>query len=771
MSTSRQLAAILFADIQGYTSLMQQDEVKALVLRDKFQKTLEQEIRLHGGRVAVFSGDGALCVFKSATGAVNAAIAVQHKMFEEPSVPLRIGIHTGDVVTEGKNVYGDGVNVASRIESFAVPGSVFISGKVADEIKNQQHISIVSLGNFELKNVSVPVEIFAIRNGNLTVPNKNMLIGKGQRSLVKKRIGLKWLLGTAILLLITGGLVFLNKGKVSSTAVSQPVRTIAVIPFANLSSLKDDEYFADGMCDQILTSLSKISALNILSRTSTLQYRDTKKTMKEISQQTGADILLEGSVQKSGDKIRINVQLIDAIHDKHLWAETYDRQLKDVFTVQSEIAEQISDAMNTTLTDAEKNLFSEKPTENMAAFDLFLRGNKLSSEFWDRTRMDKVPETVSLYEQAIKLDPNFIYAYCELVGLYTEISFRKPVTNSEDYRKKAKEWLDKLSVIPSDNPAIHDTKALYKYEGERDYAGALAELDLIDQYFHNDKQTVSMRGYVLRRMGRLEEALKYFIRSAKMYPKYAFLQIDVASTYVLLRNADSSIYYFDKAIRLKPDQADFYSGKASVYSDLIGDLDMAGRILKDATTFADTTELGMDYIYQDMLRGNYAGAIQRLMNRKDSLYSLSQASIKPNSLILAILHNNEGKKAEAKIYFQKALETAERLVSRFPEDFRAHATLGAAYAGLGEREQALSEGTKSRSLMPISVDAIVGIGPLENLALIHLLLGDQDEAIDILEQLLKMPFGWDATNSKTLYKTHPNWKLLQKNARFQQLLR
>src|SRR6266446_1332053 len=184
MSAIRQLAAILFADIQGYTALMQADEAKAMIIRYKFQKTLTNEIKAHTGHIIQLNGDGAFCIFKSAIEAIHAAIEIQKQMLQEPNVPLRIGIHSGDVITEEKNVYGDGVNVASRIESFAVAGSVFISGKVYDEIKNQKDIEAVSLGKFELKNVSVPMEIFAISNSGLVVPKKEMLEGKGKPLLV-----------------------------------------------------------------------------------------------------------------------------------------------------------------------------------------------------------------------------------------------------------------------------------------------------------------------------------------------------------------------------------------------------------------------------------------------------------------------------------------------------------------------------------------------------------------------------------------------------------
>jgi TolB-like protein/class 3 adenylate cyclase/Flp pilus assembly protein TadD len=771
MNTSRQLAAILFADIQGYTALMQRDETRAMMLREKFQRILETEIKTRGGRVALFSGDGALCVFKSAIQAVHAAIAVQEQMAEDPQVPLRIGIHTGDVITEGKNVFGDGVNVASRIESFAVPGSVFVSRKVVDEIKNQPRIEFISLGRFELKNVDEAIDIFAIKTDKLVVPHKESLVGKGQTVKYRKYNPRKLLIGSALVLILLVAGLFTYTKFISRTTVSQsPFKTIAVLPFANLSGQKDDEYFADGICDEILTQLSKISALNVLSRTSTLQFRNTQKTMKEISDQIGADILLEGSVQKSNGKVRVVVQLIDALHDKHLWAETYDRELKDVFAIQSDIATQIAQALNTTLTQKEEELIAEKPTNNMEAFDFYLRGNKLANGFWESSKMDSVTNAIQMYEQANKLDPKFLNVYSALVSLYVEISFRKPVVNYEEYRMKARQWLDKMMALKIDNPIVHGTIAFYKYEGERDYAGALDELDQVDRANPNDKYSRGLRAYVLRRMGRIDDAQKLFLERYRASPKVSGYVSDVAETYEVLRNPDSAIYYVDKAIQLSPGNADFYIEKAIIYGKYKGDISKAEEVLKNASVVVDNNKFSNIYNEIAMLKGNYSDAINYFVSQKDSFYNLSQSYVVPYAQMIAVMLNNEGKKDEARIYFQKSLDIVSHLAQLHPEDFRMHAAMGVAYAGLGEKEKAFAEGNKAREMMPVSVDAVIGLAPLENLALINTLLGQQDAAIDILEQLLKMPCGWDITNTVPLYRTVPYWKLLQNNPRFQKMV-
>jgi serine/threonine-protein kinase len=665
------------------------------------------------------------------------------------------------------------VNIASRIESLSVSGGVFISEKVYDDIKNQGNISTREIGSFELKNVDTPMAIFAIKDDKLIVPKRETLTGKGEMLAKKRFFSKKLLISLTILLLlcVVSFFAFKKFDTATATAAAGPqFKSIAVLPFANLSGQKDDEYFADGICDEILTRLSKISALNVLSRTSTLQFRDTKKTMKEIGDAIGADVLLEGSVQKSNGKVRINVQLIVAATDKHIWAETYDRELQDVFSIQSDIAEQIAQALNTTLTPNEEELFSEKPTDNMEAFDLYLRGNKYADDFWLYTKMDKVPDAIRMYEEAIRLDSKFLNAYDGLVSLYTEISWRKPVVNYEQYRLKAKEWLDKMIALNIDNPIVHVSNYIYKYEGERDYEGALSELARLDKYFQNDKQTIESKAYVLRRMGRVDEALRLFLRQLTAYPKNVSLLGEVAGTYSLLRNGDSAIYYVDKALKLRPDDAGLYINKAAYYTDLKGDIRIAEEIIGAAVPFVDTTELTGFRIYLDMLKGNNDNAIRGLSLQVDSFYYLSQTDMKPNSLMLAILFNNQGNKEQAKIYFLRSIDILSGVLKSYPEDFRAHSALGIAYAGLGDKQHALAEGNKARDLIPISADAVVGIAPIENLALIYTFLGEQGQAIDILEQLLKLPFGWGCSNTIPLYKTYPYWKPLQSNPRFQKMI-
>ena len=414
MSTSRRLAAILFADIQGYTALMQEDEAKTTMLREKFRKQLDHYVPHYNGRILKSSGDGALCIFNSAIEAVRAAIEIQHAMLQEPTVPVRMGIHAGDVIVEDGDVYGDGVNIASRIESFAVPGSVFISEKVFDEIKNQKDIKTISLGKFALKHVAVPVEIFAVCNNLLVVPKKETLTGKGTILNEKSVSGKKLFIVVAAMVIGLMIFLFLYKKQFLVSADHGNYKTIALIPFANLSSQKEDEYFTAGMYNEILTQLSTIASLHVVSRASMLQFKDSGKTMKEIGDEVGADVLLEGSVQKSNDQVHINVQLTDAKQDKQLWADTYDKEFKDIFSIQSDVARSVVMQLKTNLTPSERAHIEKRPTTNMEAYNLYLKGNF----YLQKVTPDDLAKGYAMMNEAIKLDPAFTLPYLGIALYY-----------------------------------------------------------------------------------------------------------------------------------------------------------------------------------------------------------------------------------------------------------------------------------------------------------------------------------------------------------------
>ncbi|HSN59823.1 MAG TPA: adenylate/guanylate cyclase domain-containing protein, partial [Ferruginibacter sp.] len=336
-----------------------------------------------------FMGDGALCRFVSTTEAVRAAMALQLDMQNPPIVPLRIGMHTGDVIVEGNTVYGDGVNIASRLESFAVPGSIFISAKVYDDIKNQKDIQTISLGKYAFKNVKEPVEIFAVSNPGIKIPdNMSSLEGKGEK-------------------------------------VRQ--QCMLVLPFVNMSNDPEQEFFSDGLTEELISSLSRLKNIKLISRTTSMKYKETTKDIKTIAIETGAAYIMEGSVRKQGNNLRITAQFVDAIHDEHIWAETYRGTMDDIFDIQEMVSTKILEALKMKLTKDEQEILLKRYTENIEAYQLYLQGR----HFWKKRNEEGLQSAISFFEKALEKDADYALAWAgiadtySLMGEYTNISRRK----------------------------------------------------------------------------------------------------------------------------------------------------------------------------------------------------------------------------------------------------------------------------------------------------------------------------------------------------------
>lgn len=451
MSQQRLLAAIMFTDIEDYTSLMQHDEGLAISIRNRHRSVFEETTAMFNGQIIQYFGDGTLSIFTSSVEAVRCAIALQKSFLEDPKIPIRIGVHVGDIVYSKVDIIGDAVNVASRIESCAIPGSVLISDKVHDQIRSHQDIQVKFLDAYDLKNIAEAVPIFAITNEGLVVPKPEDVKGKlkiktlpekPKLSVKKVLIGIS--LVVAFLLIAYYAGAFKNENVLTD-------KSIAVLPFENLSTDDDAEIFRDGITEDILTQLSKIKDLHVISRTSVTQYKETKKSISEIAKELNVSYILEGSIRKYGNDVRITAQLIDAKNDKHLWVEKYDKTLTNIFSVQTEISKEIVDALKVNLSFEELQGLSNVPTQNIEAYKLFLKGRNEA----DKRNKESLAKSILLYKEAIALDPNYAAAYAEIANsiyLETYYSNRDPVEASQlatDYLEKAEKINDKVSRIYS----------------------------------------------------------------------------------------------------------------------------------------------------------------------------------------------------------------------------------------------------------------------------------------------------------------------------------
>lgn len=409
MTSTRQLAAIMFTDIVGFTEMMQSDEQNALGILKKYNSTLHELITRFNGHVNNYYGDGSLCTFQSVTDAVHCAVELQETLRKEPIVPLRIGLHIGEVLFEKGQALGDGVNIASRIQSLGMANSILLSAEIHDKIKNNPALTSISLGSFEFKNVARPHEVYALTVPGLQIPERKKLTGKIKQKTPIKRY--------SILIAFLVVLTFISIWWAGRNQKNQAVDTnkaIAVLPFTDMSRAQDQAYLSDGLTEDIITQLAKIKQFNVTSRTSAMRYKHQDKSLKEIGQELGAQYILEGSVQVAGEMVRITAQLIQASTDEHLWAENYDRPLKDIFSIQSDIATQIAKALQANLSPAEHEQLYKKYTDNTEAYQLYLKGRY----YWNQRAQESIRKGEDYFLQAIALDSNYALAYAGLGDTY-----------------------------------------------------------------------------------------------------------------------------------------------------------------------------------------------------------------------------------------------------------------------------------------------------------------------------------------------------------------
>ena len=476
MPQNRQLAAILFTDIVGYTAMMQQDEQTAVSVNKRYVAVMKEYVSLHGGEILNDYGDGNLCAFSSASGAVRAAIQIQQQLQLEPKVPLRIGLHIGEIFFDDGKVFGDGVNVASRIQSLGIANSILFSSEINSKIKNQAEFKSVYVGRFHFKNVDEPMEVFALANEGFIVPERKKIEGK----LKEKKAYQKWdiLIIVAAILLLSGFFLyryFNNK---------QGITSIAVLPFENGSGDKENEYLSDGIAQEIISQISKIGSLEVKGWVSSVFFKNSNESLKEKAEALGAEDIVSGSILKEGDKVLIRVELTEANTGKRIWGDEYNLKWSDLLNIQTEVAARIVNALNAKLTPREKEGISKHYTENVEAYKFYLRGRY----FWNKLGQENIDSAEAYYKKATDLEPDYALAYAGLADCYS-INFKN--TSQLERVPIAKLYAQKaLSLDSSLSEAL---TTLGFIEQNFDYSWAAARKNLkkaIDLNPNNDQAHV-----------------------------------------------------------------------------------------------------------------------------------------------------------------------------------------------------------------------------------------------------------------------------------------
>ncbi len=474
LKTKRQLAAIMFTDIVGYSAMMQEDEEKAANLRRRHREVFENQHDLHQGKIIQYYGDGALSVFDSALEAVSCAIDIQQLFQEGDVVPVRIGIHMGDIVFSDTEVYGDGVNVAARIESLGITGSILVSGKLNDELKNHKSISTTSLGKVTLKNIQDPMHVFAITNEGIQVP---------------------------------GPLT-------PSTKPERRAKTIAVLPFVNMSASEENEYFSDGITEEIINALAKIKQLKVTSRTSSFHFKNKNIPIREIAAALNVSAILEGSIRVAGTAIRITAQLIEAEEDFHFWSETWDRQMENIFDIQDEISLEIADKLREQFGHFEiQEHLVEEQTKNLDAYDYSLK----AKYHYNKWNPEDVRIAMSLYEKALALDPKHVESLVGLADSYGFLATTGFMPYEEAWTRSG-EIIQQAILLDDRNAGIHYQLANLAFFAQCDY----------------------------------KESARQFARAVEINPNYAEAHHFMCFLHIIAGEREPALEHLDIALAINP---------------------------------------------------------------------------------------------------------------------------------------------------------------------------------------------------------------------------
>jgi serine/threonine-protein kinase len=536
-------------------------------------------------------------------------------------------------------------------------------------------------------------------------------------------------------------------------------RSIAVLPFQNLSDEKENAYFADGIQDDVLTNLSKIGDLKVISRTSVMPYRATQSNAREIGKALGVGTILEGSVRRIGNRVRVNVQLINVVNDQHIWAEDYDRELTDVFDIQSDLAQKIAGELRAKLSPSEKEQIERKPTQNTEAYLAFLEGHDLLTRP-DRLRAD-TEKAEQLFERATRLDPNFAGAFAALGWVEDWMYHTFDPTPAR--KAKAHAAAEEALRLEPNLPEAHLALGFYHYYCERDYQRALDEFAIARKTLPNSSEVYFAVGAIQRRQGKWAESTANMEKAASLSPKDSFLLANVAENYRAVGNFENADNLFDRAIEAAPNSVGARTGKAMLAVDLKGDLSEIDKQLLHIQPGAGSDAEGMiGRAYLLMLQRKFHDAVTILKQLPGDLRS----DEKPKEYLEGVLYTFVNEKKEAHSAFQRARSILEKAIQDGSDDASHHMTLALVLAGLGEKDAAIAEGKLAIALLPESQDALDGPKMTLALAQVYAWTGENDSAFELLERSLTTRAGVTVSS----LKLNPVWDPLRSDSRFQGLI-
>jgi TolB-like protein/class 3 adenylate cyclase len=794
-----EIGHVLFMDIVGYSKQLI-NEQRAL------RQTLNQIVRqteqfrtadATGSLIKSPTGDGMALIFHgSPEEPVECALEISRALKTHPELPLRMGVHSGPVsgvidVNDQTSVAGAGINMAQRVMDCGDGGHILLSKHVAEDLEQYAHWKphLHDLGECEVKHgvrVSV-VNLYTGELGNAEVPEK-FKPQRGKRLIstpIAKATSPRWSMivaGVLIAAVFVIGLLMMfwqrtssksanASAPIPSAAIVIPEKSIAVLPFENLSHDPDNAYFATGIQDEILTRLAKIGSLKVISRTSTQQYAARPANLTEIARQLGVASILEGSVQKAGDQVHINAQLIRAATDEHLWAETYDRTLDNIFGVEAEVAASVAEALKAKLTGVEQHALAEKPTDNTEAYDAYLRG--LAYNLKTSNTPANALGAQKYLREAVQLDPKFalswaLLSYVDARGYITQ-NLQTTVALREEARQAAE---TALTLQPNLGEALH-AKGFYYYSCLKDYDTAVRYFEQARDLLPNSSRIPESLAYVTRRRGQWDRSESYFIEAERVNPRDVNLLSQHALSYVILRRFPDALRKLDQVLNITPDDLGTLTQKAGI-AQAEGNLPRAAALLAPLHPAAEDPNALETQVYQAILERRPAQIVPRLkeiLAKPDPALGYINGELR---FWLGWAEEVAGDHVAAQETWREARSELEPFLKEQPENYFLIGDLALTNMGLGDKAAALALAERAMAAVPIEKDALDGLIPIEILARVAARMGEPDRAIAALQKLLSIPgTGPLAENlplTPALLRLDPMFDPLRNDPRFEKLV-
>jgi TolB-like protein/class 3 adenylate cyclase/Tfp pilus assembly protein PilF len=791
-----EIGHVLFMDVVGYSKLLVNEQRELVEQLGQIVRNTEQ-VRLAEAAdklIRIPAGDGmALVFFNSPESPVRCAMEISTKLKEHPQLQLRMGIHSGPVnrvrdVNDQTNIAGAGINTAQRVMDCGDAGHILLSRHIAEDlghyrqwrphlhdlgectVKHGARIHVVNFYTGELGNPVLPEKL---RPGRISRSEIGLL--KGRWALIAALVAMVGAFAVAIPLFLSRPSIkpasaFISKPRPIPDA-EIPEKSIAVLPFENRSDDKQNAYFADGIQDEILTNLAKIADLRVISRTSVMQYESgAERNLREIGRELGVAHVLEGSVQRSSNRVRVTAQLIDARTDTHQWAERYDRDLADVFAIQSEIAKTIANQLQAKLSPQEKARVEEIPTGNTEAYALYLQANQIARN--PDTLLKDYKAAVQLYMQAIALDPDFALAHARLASTVAEIfHFYEP---TDAWKMKARTEAEIALRLQPNLTEAHFALGQCIYWTDQDYERALEQFEIASRLSPGNGDIGRLIAAIKRRQGKWRESLEEYEKVERIDPQNPNIVRELLITNTAMRRWPEAARWAERMRAMAP--ASLVAKVQSGYIDFWwkGDTGLLKSLVSQVPTGTDPdgviTACRWDVA---MIDRDFAAARSALQTSDLNEIAYTNAAATPKSFLQGCIELAEGKQTQAQELFEMARPNFEKAVEEAPLSADRHANLGWFYAFAGRKNEAIREGRRAVELKPESKDAFDGAIMNCYLALIYARVGENDLAISLIDRLLKTPGAVDSVDYSITVndlKYRWEWDPIRNDPRFQRLI-